>query len=115
MIENNAVGLIDTDILIDVLRKFKNAVAWLKKINEEEIIIPGFVLMELIQGCRNTAEKNKIEKAFNKFDVIWPTVETCKNAYSIFSKYYFSHGVGIIDSIIGQIAIDLNLPIQAVQ
>ncbi|MDM8537411.1 hypothetical protein QUF70_11695 [Desulfobacterales bacterium HSG17] len=45
------------------------------------------------------------------FDLIWPEKETCQQALETFSKFYLSHGIGIIDSIIGQIAVDSDLPI----
>jgi len=48
--------LVDTDIMIDVLRQFPEALAWLASIGAEAIVVPGFVAMELVQGCRNRAE-----------------------------------------------------------
>jgi hypothetical protein len=52
--------LMDTDIMIDLLRKHPPAVAWLRSLGEEEIALPGFVVMELIQGCRNKAEQKRL-------------------------------------------------------
>jgi len=48
--------LLDTDIMIDLLRNYPPAVVWLRSLGDEEIALPGFVVMELIQGCRNKAE-----------------------------------------------------------
>jgi predicted nucleic acid-binding protein len=53
--------LLDTDIMIDLLRQYPPAVAWLNSLGDEEIVLPGFVAMEL-QGCDNKAEQNKVEK-----------------------------------------------------
>ena len=52
--------LLDTDVMIDLLRKYPPAVAWLGSIGEEEVVLPGFVVMELIQGCRNKVEQQKV-------------------------------------------------------
>jgi len=41
--------LLDTDIVIDVLREYPPAVAWFQSVANEEIVLPGFVAMELIQ------------------------------------------------------------------
>lgn len=53
--------LVDTDVMIDLLHEYPPAVAWLDSLGEEEIILPGFVVMELIQGCRNKAEQQRVE------------------------------------------------------
>ena len=50
--------LLDTDVMIDLLRQYPPAVAWLDSLGSEEIILPGFVAMELIQGCRDKAEQH---------------------------------------------------------
>ena len=49
--------LLDTDIMIDLLRKYPSAFAWLASLGDEEIGLPGFVVMELIQGCKNKLEQ----------------------------------------------------------
>lgn len=101
--------MIDTDVLIDILRRYKPALDWLYKIKEETIALSGFVLMELIQGCINRDDQLRIEKEFNEAIILWPSFETCQRAYTVFSKYHLSHKIGIIDSMIGQTAIDHKL------
>ncbi len=54
--------LLDTDIMIDLSRRYPPAIGWLASFGEEEIALPGFVVMELIQGCRNKLEQEKVEK-----------------------------------------------------
>ena len=103
--------LLDTDVMIDLLRQYPPAVAWLDSLGEEEIILPGFVVMELIQGCRNKAEQQKVEKELGTYGVVWPSPETCNEALSVFTRYHLSHGLGILDALIGQIAVALDLPL----
>ena len=45
--------LLDTDILIDVQRGHKPAVAWFAKL-ESIPSVPGFVVMELVHWSENT-------------------------------------------------------------
>lgn len=52
----------DTDVMIDLLRQYPPAKNWLEVLGEEEILLPGFVGMELIQGCKNKRELNNVEK-----------------------------------------------------
>ncbi len=103
--------ILDTDVMIDVLRQYPPAVKWLESLGNEEIILPGFVVMELIQGCRNRAEKDQLERQLGAYGMAWPSPEACKVALSNFGRAHLSHGLGILDALIGQIAVELNLPL----
>ena len=103
--------LVDTDIMIDFLREYPPALNFLESLGEDEIYIPGFVVMELIQGCRNKSELKKLEKELVSYKKIWPSTETCNDALSVFSRFHLSHSLGIIDALIGQLAVALNLPL----
>jgi len=103
--------LLDTDAMIDLLRQYPPAVAWLDSLDEEEIVLPGFVVMELIQGCRNKAEQEKVGRELEAYGIAWPSPETCDEALSVFSSYHLSHGLGILDALIGQMAVALSLPL----
>ena len=102
--------LLDTDVMIDFLRQYSPAVAWLNSLGDEEVLLPGFVVMELIQGCRNREEQEKVERDLGGYHVAWPSPETCNQALSVFVRCYLSHGLGILDALIGQMAVALNLP-----
>ncbi len=103
--------LLDTDIMIDLLRKYPPALAWLASLGDEEIAMPGFVVMELIQGCKNKLEQQKIEKTLTSYNVVWPSTQACDEARSVFALYHLSHSLGLLDALIGETAIDLNLPL----
>ena len=103
--------IVDTDVMIDILRGYKPALEWLKSLKDEEILIPGFVVMELIQGCRNKKEQNRIEKEILKYEILWPTPEICEEALKTFSKFHLSKGIGIIDSLIAQLSVSLRIPL----
>jgi predicted nucleic acid-binding protein len=40
--------LLDSDIMIDFLRKYPPAINWLSSLEDEKIALPGYVVMELI-------------------------------------------------------------------
>ncbi len=103
--------LLDSDIMIDLLRQYLPAVTWLDSLSDEEIILPGFVVMELLQGCSNKTEQDKVEKVMTAFEVVWPSPETCDDALTVFARYHLSHSLGLLDALIGQTAVALNLPL----
>ena len=45
--------LVDSDIIIDFLRKYPPAIEWLTSLGDEELALPGYVVMELVQGYTN--------------------------------------------------------------
>ena len=103
--------LLDSDIMIDFLRKYPPAISWLSSLGEEEIALPGYVAMELMQGCGNKLELQEIRKFIANVEVIWPTPETCDQALETFADYNLSHNLGLIDALIGQTSIAFGLPL----
>ena len=53
-------ALVDTDVLIDILRGTPAAQAWLASVPTTSFEIPGIVAMELVIGCRNQVELQRI-------------------------------------------------------
>ena len=103
--------LLDTDVVVDIFRQYPPAMDWLAPIVTEKIILSGFVIIELIQGCKNKMDQEIVEKKLINYDIAWPSAGACKQALSIFSRYHLSHKLGIFDALIGQTAVSLNLPL----
>lgn len=51
--------LLDTGVMIDLLCEYLPAVAWLDSLGEEEIVLPGFVVMELIQSIETEQSRRR--------------------------------------------------------
>lgn len=104
--------LLDTDVLIDVLRKYSPAAAWFNALHEdEELMVSGLVVMELIQGCRNKLEQENVQRELGVYGVIWPSPTDCDRALEVFVAYRLSHNAGLLDMLIGQTAISLGVPL----
>jgi predicted nucleic acid-binding protein len=104
--------LLDTDVLIDVLRKYPPASAWFDTLHEdEELVVPGLVVMELIQGCRNKLEQENMRRELGIYGVIWPSSADCDRALEVFVTYRLSHNAGLLDMLIGQTAMSLGVPL----
>ena len=103
--------LVDSDIIIDFLRKYPPAIEWLASLGDEELALPGYVVMELVQGCTNKDDLRKLETFIEDVEVIWPSPETCDDALAIFTQFKLSHHLGVLDALIGQTAVAIDLPI----
>lgn len=104
--------LLDSDVMIDLLRQYPPAVAWLDTLDDdEEVILPGFVVMELLQGCRNKAEQEKLQGELAGYGVVWPGPEDCDRALDDFTQYRLSHDAGLLDVLIGETALGLGMPL----
>lgn len=99
--------LVDTDVMIDVQRGHPPALAWFSALTALPAI-PGFVVMELIQDARNAKEVQQAQKLTAPLQVVWPTDVDCALALSLFASYHLSHGLGLLDSLIGACALGLG-------
>lgn len=95
--------LLDTDVMIDVLRGYEPAKEWLE--TAQEIGVPGLVAMELIQGCQTAKEQKLLQKALSEYQLYWPTEEDCTRALESFSAHRLSANIGLLDTLIAETAI----------
>ncbi len=100
--------LVDTDVMIDVMRNFPPAILWLQGLGDVQIGLPGLVSLELIQGCRNRTEQQRVKRLVSKFARFWPTSVDCERALEDFTNYGLSQNLGMIDALIAQTAVGLN-------
>ena len=90
--------LLDSDVLIDLLRKYPPAMAWFDTLQEdEELMVSGYVFMELIQGCRNKVEQDSVQRELAPYGVVWLSQTDCDRALDVFTRYRLSHNAGLLD------------------
>ena len=71
----------------------------------------GYVVMELIQGCRNKVEQDRVQRELAIYGVVWLSPTDCDRALEVFSSHRLSHNAGLLDVLIGQTAVALGTPI----
>jgi predicted nucleic acid-binding protein len=49
-----------------------------------------------------------LKNALARLALYWPTLADCQRAYNDFSSFRLSHGLGLLDSLIGHTAAGLN-------
>lgn len=99
--------VLDTDVLIDVQRNHPAALAWFSGLTELPSV-PGFVVMELIQGAKDARQVREAVRLTAPLPVIWPTVADCQRALADFTAFHLSHGLGLLDALIASCAVGLS-------
>jgi predicted nucleic acid-binding protein len=84
---------VDTDVMIDILRRYTPAVAWLRSRGAEELALPGLVAMELLQGCRNRAEQRRVERIMRPYRMYWPSHADCERAFQDYATSHLRHAL----------------------
>ncbi len=96
--------LVDTNVLIDILKGNDRAVA-----ESEALPTPHAVssisAMELFYGARDKAEQRQIERFLALFDVVHMNEDISLKALALVKRYAKSHGLDIPDSLIAATAI----------
>lgn len=100
---------VDTDVMIDILRQYAPALGWLRSLGSEELAIPGLVAMELLQGCRNRREQQRVERVLRPYRLYWPSQSDCERAFNHYAKYHLSHQLGILDALIAETVVGLSV------
>ena len=98
--------VVDTGVLVDVLRGESRAADYILGV-QGSIRVSRLTVMELIKGAKSMVELNKLMrqlKALGPVEVVEVDGEISVVAGEIFSQYWFSQSLGIIDSFIGATA-----------
>ena len=103
--------IVDTDILIDAARGVPDAVNCLKRIKAHDVLaISSVTQMELMVGCRNKSELQKLDKFLKQFQIIKLNEAVSDKAVELLRLYRLSHGLLIADGLIAATALTLNVP-----
>ena len=101
--------LLDTDVLIEISKNVPQAVAWFAAVTRiDRPGLPGFTVMEFLQGARNKAELARFRKLLAPFVVYWPTAEDCARAVETCARTCLTHDLSVPDIMIAECAIGLD-------
>jgi len=105
------VLLLDSDVVIDVLRRLPEALAWLESLGAEEVGLPGIVVMEVLRGEPNREAVARARRALKPYGVYWPSASDCDRALSVYAEAKLTHGLDPFDALIGETAVGLRVPL----
>ena len=104
-----AIVFVDTNIVIDYLKKRDNEVLTAFVDSFDTVYINDVVIMELYQGARDKNELNYIKKKITKFKVLNMNQEIISLAREILDRYTLSHNTKIMDALIASTVIMYNI------
>ena len=98
-------ALVDTDVLIDILRGTPAAQAWLASTPTTRFEVPGVVAMELLMGCHNQAELRRVGQFLTTFSTAWPKAAEFARAYELLATHRLTSGLSIPDCLVAAMAL----------
>ena len=103
--------LIETTILVDVLRGKPKAITRVNNLQTEGRWVSVVTFFELLTGCRNRREQSAVTQEMEGYRILFLTEDVSRGALAWFERFHLSHGVGFLDSLIGATALQRDLPI----
>ena len=94
-------ALVDSSVLIDVLRGYKPAVDWLA--TQGRLGVTPIVWLELIEGAPNKAKQTAAIKLLRRFDRIVLIPDDMQWAIEQLTRYNLSHNVDSFDCLIASV------------
>ena len=91
--------LLDTNILIEILKGNEKTIQKIQSFSEE-LAISSISVMELYYGAINKTELNKLEKFTSLFKIVQINEKISKTAVQLVKSYAKSHNLDIPDSLI---------------
>lgn len=104
-------ALIETSVVVDLLRRYSPAVAWLDVQSQFAFGITPIVWMEVITGGDNKAERQRAAQVMAQFEMVYLTEADLKWAMETQMRYELSHGVGMMDCLIASVSHRLQVPL----
>lgn len=104
--------LLDTDILVDVIRNIPEAITYLQNLEQGAIVwLSSITYMELLIGCRNKTEQRKVERFVVRYQLAKLNEAITERAIALLQKYRLSHGLLIADGLIAATALVMDKPL----
>ncbi|MBI4366446.1 MAG: type II toxin-antitoxin system VapC family toxin [Deltaproteobacteria bacterium] len=102
--------LLDSDVLIDLLREHAQTLAWFDRrcADEDRIAISVITKLEILSGSRGARERRTIAGWLKWFECLHLTDHISRKAELLFTQYHPRQGLGILDALIAGTAICEN-------
>jgi len=105
-------GILDTSIIVDLLRGFQPAEKWFSGHKpDDRLAITPIVWMETVQGASDGAKRAQAIRFLGRFHIEHPTPDDNRWAMRQLARLYLSHGIHLEDALIASVAARLAVPV----
>lgn len=104
-------AILDTSVLIDLLRAFPLALDWFAGLGRQRLSITPVVWMETVQGATNREKRSQAIRFLRQFRVEHPTEDDNRWAMRQTAGFHLSHGIQLQDAMIASVAARLAVPL----
>jgi len=105
----DSLWLLDTSVLIDVLRGHKPAQLWVDSLAPVTPFISVITAAELVAGCRNATEQRLVERELELYETLWLDEALSQTALHWYQRFRLSHNTGFLDCLIAATATQRRL------
>ena len=104
--------LIDSDVLIDVLRGDRLATGLFHALlHEGPITVSVVSRMETVRGCRNREMQQQAERLLKQLELVGLDAQISARADHLVTQYYLSNNMAVQDALIAATALVYDLPL----
>jgi predicted nucleic acid-binding protein len=103
-------ALVDTSVVVDILRAYPPAVAWLNA-QTDNIGITHFGWYEVIEGCPNKQKQKAAIRVLERFELELINDDDIEWATTALLKHYLKGNVDAFDCLIAATAHRLHIPL----
>ena len=104
-------ALVETNVVVDLLRRYSPAVTWLGDQRQEKLGVTPIIWMQVVTGGMNKAERLRAAEVMAEFEMIYLTEADLKWAMEAQMTYELSRGVGMMDCLIASVSHRLEIPL----
>ena len=104
-----AVGLVDTNVVVDLLRGYAPAEQWLA--SQSQLGVTRGVYFEIFEGVSSKLRLQEAQKFLDRFELIEYTLFDLQWATDQLATYWLSHGIDAFDCLIAAPSYRLQLPL----
>ncbi|MEL6260227.1 MAG: PIN domain-containing protein [Cyanobacteria bacterium J06626_6] len=103
--------LLDTNILIDIMRGYEPTIQRAKQLEQSfELVSSTVTYLEIVAGCRDKRSLATATSFVERFPVLPIDTKASATAIALMKKYNLSHGLLQADALIAAIALTNSLP-----
>ncbi len=101
--------LVDTCVLVDVLRGSPRAIGWWRRAERKHgITVSAVTVAELLAGCRDRAEQRLVQRTLAPLPPVHIEADDSKWALEQYAALRLARGVGFLDCLVAAAAVRLG-------